>query len=92
MRGMKVADPHMRALNSGTLEAIRVIEWVSSRYRTFTTLDAAAELEVLDTSARRHLVALDVAGWIKRVDGGKDGPNGVTPHGYRTIKRIRAIQ
>jgi predicted ArsR family transcriptional regulator len=79
-------------MNRGTLEATRVMEWISSRYCVFTTFDLAAELEVMDTSARRHLIALDEAGWVKRVDGGMKGPNGVIPHSYKTLKRIRRVE
>jgi predicted ArsR family transcriptional regulator len=86
---MKVPDPNMRALNSGTLEAVRVFEWLSSRHFPFTTLDLACALEVTDTSARRHLVALDVAGWVKRIPDTPEPHSGNLQHTYRSNVRIR---
>ena len=76
-------------LSTGTLQAIQIMEWMSPRRLPFTVYQLAEELELTDTSARRHLRTLEIAGWVNRAD---DIPTKGNPLAtYRVAVRVTRL-
>jgi response regulator of citrate/malate metabolism len=76
-------------LATNTLIAAGILDWISAQYFPFTVQDLAKELEISDTSVRRHLKTLVVCGWIDQCKSRPSGHNAEKT--YRSNVRIRRI-
>jgi response regulator of citrate/malate metabolism len=82
-------EPKRSVLATNTLIAVGILDWISAQYFSFTVQDLAAELELADTSVRRHLKTLVVCGWINQCESRGNGSNAEKT--YRSNVRIRRI-
>ena len=76
-------------LATNTLIAVGILDWISAQHFPFTVHDLAKELEISDTSVRRHLKTLVVCGWINQCESRPNGHNAEKT--YRSNRRIRRI-
>ena len=76
-------------LSTATHQSVNVLDWISARHFPFTVKDVMGELELADTSVRKHLQTLVVCGWIVRCKNRGNGANAEKT--YRSNVRIRRI-